>query len=268
MDFKRVLFILVVLVLVLLIYNYIQISKFQINNVRLHSDKVTSQVKITQITDFHSNENINLDKLLEDIKGFKPDLILLTGDIIDKGTDDFDLVFKLLEGLKRITENVYFVSGNHETNNRLEDEFYAGLEDLGVSILDNKIERIRINDDSINLLGLPFYANKSDFDSLYDKMSHEEYNLLLSHSPNKPIEYLNEDIDLILSGHTHGGQVRLPIIGSVIAPGQGWFPKYDKGLFSLGDTYLYIDSGLGNSVLPIRMFNRVQLSNIEILSEG
>ena len=103
---------------------------------------------------------------------------------------------------------------------------------------------------------------------LYENISEKEYNLLLSHSPNKPINYLNKNIDLILSGHTHGGQVRIPIIGGVLAPGQGLFPKYDKGLYKIGNTSLYIDSGLGNSLLPIRMFNRVQISNIEVLAEN
>ncbi len=88
---------------------------------------------------------------------------------------------------------------------------------------------------------------------------------MLSHSPNRPMAYTTGLEDLILSGHTHGGQVRLPIIGSIVVPGQGFFPKYDKGIYELENTTLYIDSGLGNSLLPpLRLFNRIQISNIII----
>ena len=266
MNSKRMLLIML-LVGIILIYNYIQISKFYINNVKLYSNKISKSLKITQISDFHSNDKIDLNELFNEIGEFEPNIIVLTGDIIDKKTENLDIVIKLLRRTKEITDDVYFVSGNHEINNRLSEEFYNILEELGIKILDHKVEKIKINGDSINIFGVSFYANRDDFSLLYKNISEKDYNLLLSHSPNRPINYLNENIDLILSGHTHGGQVRLPIIGGIVAPGQGFFPKYDKGLYKIENTVLYIDSGLGNSALPIRMFNRVQISNIEVLPQ-
>ncbi|WFA08937.1 metallophosphoesterase [Tissierella sp. Yu-01] len=265
MNFKRYILLLVIIGVLFAIYNYYQISKFHINKVKLNSNKLINPLRITQITDFHSNENINLKKLFSDIKGFNPDIIVITGDLIDYKTRDLTMAFKILEQAKKITDRVYFVSGNHETNHVLEDEFYNGLAQYEVTVLDDISTEVRLNENEISILGASFFAEKDDFEGIYKDISEKGYNILLSHSPNRPIMYINEKLDLILSGHTHGGQVRLPIIGGIIAPGQGFFPKYDKGLFKFGNTTLYIDSGLGNSVYPIRMFNRVQISNIEIL---
>ena len=90
----------------------------------------------------------------------------------------------------------------------------------------------------------------------------------LCHKPECYIwSFKDYNIDLMVSGHTHGGQIRLPFIGPIIAPGRGLFPKYDKGIIEIEDTILYIDSGLGNRLVPIRLFNRVQISNIMIGSD-
>ena len=262
MNWKRILLSLILIILIFYIYNYVQISKFYINKLKLTTNKLTGSIRLTQISDFHSNEKIDLEKL--SIREFKPDIIFLTGDIIDHKTRDMTLAFKMFEGITDISPNVYFVSGNHELLNSSSKKFYEGLKEYGIRILDNKSEIIELNGQKINLFGASFYAEKEDYDVLFKDIDNKKYNILLSHSPNRPIMYLNERVDLILSGHTHGGQVRLPIIGGIIAPGQGFFPKYDKGTFELGNTILYIDSGIGNSVYPIRAFNRVQYTNIVI----
>lgn len=267
MSLRKIFVALVLLAIVLSIYNYIQISKYYINKIILTSTKVKNPIRITQITDFHSNENIKLDDLFEDIKGFNPHMIMLTGDIIDSKTKDFTFAEKILKNSKSITDMVYFVNGNHELLNKDYSKFQYLLEQNGISILDDKTKMLDINNNRIKLIGASFYADENDYRDLFKDIYPEEYNILLSHSPNRPVKYLDEDTDLILSGHTHGGQVRLPIIGGIIAPGQGVFPEYDKGLYLIGNTSLYIDSGLGNSVYPIRMFNRVQISNLIIEPE-
>ncbi len=108
------------------------------------------------------------------------------------------------------------------------------------------------------------FATEEDYEGIIKDINQNNFIILLSHSPNRIIHYSKGVEDLILTGHTHGGQIRLPLLGSIIAPGQGLFPKYDKGLFQLKGTPLYIDSGLGNSTIPVRLFNRVQISNITI----
>lgn len=264
MNWKRLALSFLVGIILLVIYNYIQISQFHVNKLRLTSNKLINTLRITQITDFHSNENINLEKLFKKIGEFNPDMIVITGDLIDYKTRDLTLAFEVFKQSTSITPEVYFVSGNHETNHVYSKQFHSGLLENEIKLLDNSSKVVNIKGDEINLFGTSFFAEKEDFESVFKDIKEENYNILLSHSPNKPITYLNKFTDLILSGHTHGGQIRLPFIGAIIAPGQGLFPKYDKGIIELGDTTLYIDSGLGNSIAPIRLFNRVQITNIEV----
>ncbi|MBC8586776.1 metallophosphoesterase [Paratissierella segnis] len=252
-------------IIFLYLYNYRQISQFYINKIKLSSKKLSKPLKITQITDFHSNELVNIDKLFKKINEFNPDIIAITGDLIDYKTRDLALAIEVIKRSKTVTEKVFFVSGNHEVNNKLENKLYAKLYNQGVVILDNKSEVINVEGNVLNVMGVHFYAEKSDFKKIFHDLNEDRYNLLLSHSPNRPIRFLDNRLDLILSGHTHGGQVRLPIIGAIISPGQGLFPKYDKGIFNFDNTILYIDSGLGNSMANIRLFNRIQITNIEIL---
>lgn len=266
MFWKKLILIIALISIVLFIYNYIQISKPYINKVNIKTKKITNDIKITQITDFHSNKYINLDKLFKNIKEYNPDIIVLTGDIIDYKTLDLKLALDLVKRATETNKNVYFVIGNHEDRNPLYSELANKMKNLGVVILNNESTAIDINGEKINIAGVKFYLNREDYNKAIRDINENYYTILLSHSPNRPIKYLAGKEDLILSGHTHGGQVRLPFIGAIIAPGQGLLPKYDKGIIELKNTTLYIDSGLGNSVYPIRLFNRVQISNIVIES--
>lgn len=255
----------VLLVILFLIYNQFQISKFKINKISIESEKLNSEIRISQITDFHSNKDINISKLVKKIIDYNPNIVVLTGDIIDSKTEDLSLAFALIDVIKTVKKPIFFVEGNHEGLNPKRDEFLHGLEEKGVFILDNKTTMLRIEEEKIRLIGISFFAEREEFKKILDRATPDIYDILLSHSPNRPINYLDDRIDLVLSGHTHGGQVRLPLIGGVIAPGQGLFPKYDKGLFQLENgPLLYIDSGLGNSILPIRFLNPVQISEITI----
>ena len=92
------------------------------------------------------------------------------------------------------------------------------------------------------------------------------YIILLSHRPELFESYVSCNIDLVLSGHAHGGQFRLPFIGGLIAPDQGIFPKYDAGLFTNGSTNMIVSRGLGNSIIPIRFNNRPEVIVIELLN--
>lgn len=259
----KILLIVVILAIAFFIYNYIQISKVYINRPAFHSNKLSEDLRITQITDFHGNALIEIDDILNEVKGFSPHIVVLTGDMIDYKTEDIDYVLDFIKRIHELNSNIFFVIGNHELRNTRGDEFISKLEDIGVTVLDNESIALKVNEDMINIIGLSFFATKEDYLAAI-KGVNDNFTLLLSHSPNRPISYLSGVEDLILSGHTHGGQVRLPIIGSIVAPGQGLFPKYDKGIYKLGNTTLYIDSGLGNSLFPIRLFNRVQISNITI----
>lgn len=264
MKMKIIIFIL--LLIILAIYFFVEIKCFKINRVVLTSKKTAEDINIVQITDFHDNKYINNEKLIEEVGKINPDFIFLTGDIIDAKTNDIKPTVSLVGKLVDITNNIYFVWGNHECRNEKGEEFVRSLEDIGVNVLDNENISVEINNDKVNICGVSFYLNRDDYENALQGIDEKNYTILLSHSPNRPLYYSCGMEDLILAGHTHGGQVRLPIIGAVISPGEGFFPKYDKGLFELENKFLYIDSGLGNSVFPIRFLNRVQISNIIIKS--
>lgn len=251
---------------ILFIYNYIQISKPYIYQVNLKSEKINKGLNIVQITDFHSNKYINLDIVFKKIEKINPDIIVLTGDIIDHRTINLDLALDLMKRTISITPYVFFVPGNHEDRNPLYPKLSLKMRSLGVSILNNRSITIDINNEKLNIAGVEFQIMKEEYYENLKDINSNNFTILLSHTPNKPMEYSTGKEDLILSGHTHGGQVRLPLIGPIIAPGQGLFPKFDKGIIKLGNATLYIDSGLGNRLLPIRLFNRVQISNILVES--
>ncbi len=245
-------------------YNYILISIPIIEKLNLKSEKIEKEIKITQISDFHNNKYLKSKRLIKGIDEFNPHMILLTGDIIDRSTEDWNISLELLKKLKNICPDIYFVSGNHEMNNRKYLHFLKDLESIGIEIMDNRIEDLEINSNRLKLIGVDYYFKQYDYKSMMKDVQNESFNLLLSHSPDRIVPSLTGEEDLVLSGHTHGGQVRIPFVGALIAPGQGFFPKYDKGLYHIGKTDLYVDSGLGNSMLPIRLFNRAQITNITI----
>lgn len=259
-------YILIILIL-LITYNYIQISIPIIEELELKSEKIDKEIKITQISDYHNNKFLRKKRLLKQIKQYDPDIIVLTGDIIDVSTKDWIKSLELLKELKKISRSIYFVSGNHEMKNEGYNLFLSDLRSLGINIMDNKVEELNISDNRVKLIGVEYYFKEHAYKNIMEKVEEDTFNLLLSHSPDRIITFLTKKEDLILSGHTHGGQVRIPFIGALIAPGQGLFPEYDRGVYELEKTTLYIDSGLGNSMLPIRLFNRVQISNISIEKE-
>lgn len=266
----RGIFILGVIIILIYIYNYNQIKVFRVKKVNIGSHKILNSIKITQISDFHSNHLIDMEKLQQEIKGFNPDFIVLTGDIMDYKDKELETVSKLLKTLCNLNKDIYYIKGNHETNHILYNNFKNIMKKLGIIILEDDADTVVINENNINIVGLSFAPDSenhntiSKYMDITEDLNPEYYNLLLIHSPNNIGHLLNGKEDLILSGHTHGGQFRLPLIGPIVAPGQGLFPRLDKGLFEINNSILYIDSGLGNSVAPIRGFNPVQFTNITI----
>ena len=225
----------------------------------LKSEKIKKPIKITQITDFHSNAIKNLDEVLENIQNFSPDLVILTGDIIDYGTEDkIERSVYFLEKLRTLNIKTYYITGNHEEGGPNLDKFLSEIERLGITYLKNEGERLDINGNKVYLYGT------SMFDFSYDnyKADDESINIILSHFSKNVRDNYQGNEDFIFSGHTHGGQVRLPIVGGLVAPGEGFFPNYDKGSFKFNDSIIYIDSGLGNTFLPLRFMDQIQYSNI------
>ena len=227
---------------------------------------------IAHISDLHNTEfGQQQERLLQKLVEAAPDLIAITGDLLDSYHPNITVAMEFINGAIAIAP-VYYVTGNHES--RL-PELYAQLreqmESAGVVVLDNKAVTLEYGSSIIRVLGVddPTFSAESDqyedneqvisaqLDVLLDDQS--AYTILLSHRPELFDVYHEAGIDLVLCGHAHGGQVRLPFIGALFAPNQGFFPEYTAGLYRQGDTQMVVSRGLGNSSFPIRINNPPEL---------
>lgn len=229
--------------------------------INLTSKKIKDEIRLTQISDLHSNPLANLDEMVENIRDFDPHFIILTGDIIDYGTDrKIERSSYVLRKVMTLSKKVFLITGNHEERGPKLDIFLEKCKDLGISYLSNSSVEFSINNNIINLYGL------KNFERSYTsyKPSPDKVNIILSHSFRAIRDDGIKDFDFVFSGHTHGGQVRMPLVGALLAPGEGILPKYDMGKYSYGKGQVYIDSGLGNTFLPLRFFNPIGYSNIRL----
>ena len=169
MKMKWVLIIGTLLVCVL-IYNHIQISKFYVNKPVLYSSKLSKELRITQISDYHANYRIDKDRLLRDIREFAPHIIVLTGDLIDSRTKDIKPTLELIEDVISINKNVFYVNGNHELGCILGDEFISSLKAMGVTLLENTREVIDIDGEGINMCGVGFYISQRDYKNTLERI--------------------------------------------------------------------------------------------------
>ncbi|MEK4300847.1 metallophosphoesterase [Oceanobacillus sp. FSL W8-0428] len=270
---KWIIFIVLLLAMLLVtIKIYFDTATFKINKEQFQSDKLEegTELKILQITDVHSRvfgaEN---SAVLEKVKELDADIIVLTGDLIDRKTENLEIAYQLAEELVRINPDTYFVTGNHEHENLEKEAFLAGLKDRGIITLSNENTQFEKNGQLFNIVGVSDVSTEhEDMTLAFADLDTDKYTILLSHAPIVVQKYPDVDADIVLSGHTHGGQVRLPFIGALVAPDEGLLPELQKGIYPLGDErYLYIDSGLGTSALPIRFLNQSQISLITIQSD-
>jgi len=246
-----------------------EVSVPAVNEISISTEKLEKGKGITllQISDFHGNPSKKLVKrIVKAAVKAGPDAVLITGDLVDSKTEDFGNVYTLIKGLHSVCPSIFFVSGNHEWSNDYRKDFLRKLAGLDVVLLNNKGTVFVTNEAEINLCGVDDpYTYRDNIAKAMRGIDTRKYTVLLAHSPRIRDRLGQFSPDLILCGHVHGGQVRLPFIGAVIAPGEGLLPVYDKGMFELDrGTKLYIDSGVGTSHLPIRFLNRSQISVIRI----
>lgn len=257
-------------VLLIIVDVYFETHFPKVETVTLQTDKMPAgeSLKILQVSDVHGMifRNNNQD-FLQMIREQDADVIALTGDLVDDSTREFGAIFTFVESLVKINQNVLYISGNHEWRHPLREEILAGLEARDVVMLNNAHTQVKKGDLVFNVVGVDDPSTgHEDLQLAYEGVNTEGYyTVLLAHAPELIFRQSVIPADLILSGHTHGGQVRLPFVGAVVAPGQGFFPKYDKGVFPLEHgTTLYIDSGVGTSVWPLRFMNRSQITLLTI----
>jgi predicted MPP superfamily phosphohydrolase len=224
-------------------------------------------MKIAQVSDFHNTKSRRLtNKLIKLLNEQDPDLIAITGDLVDCRRTDVDVALKFVDEITKIAP-VYYVSGNHEANTDFYVRLIDGLQQRGVIILSNRTEILTKDDEELNLIGIndPLQLRGlTDSERIKTALEEARYNnknysILLAHRPEQFNAYVEKDMDLVLTGHAHGGQIRFPFIKAIYAPTQGLWPKYSEGLYSDKNTTMIVSRGIGNSAFPFRINNRPEL---------
>lgn len=201
----------------------------------------------------------------------EPELIALTGDFLDEGEAGRELpgVEALVRELVKLAP-VYFVSGNHDWASGAEQELFEALEAAGAVCLRNDFLSLERGGDSLILAGVEDPNGPADMETPEELVSRlreaapAAFVLLLAHRAYWAERYPELDVDLILCGHTHGGIVRLPILGGVAGTNFSLFPEYDAGLFDTGRYKLFISRGLGNSVPLPRFLNTPEIASVTL----
>ena len=234
--------------------------------------------RIAHISDLHNAEfGKDNEKLLGILQDTDPDIIAITGDLVDSRNTDLGVALQFTEAAMEIAP-CYYVSGNHAARISEYNELKEGLKGQGVIVLEDERFELEQSGEKIAILGVrdPSFQTgylSGDSETVIKATlgniseAENEFTMLLSHRPELFEVYADYNIDLVLSGHAHGGQIRLPFLGGLVAPNQGLFPKYDAGLFSEGNTNLSVSRGIGNSIFPLRMNNRPEVVIIELCQE-
>ncbi len=266
---KKKLIKILIFLLILAAFVWTQNEWIQITNLSYQSKELPEAFdgfRILQISDLHNHQfGSNQERLLKSIKAISPDLIVVTGDLIDRRRYNLEPIQELLANFPDLP--TYSVSGNHEIWSGNYPEVKALIETNGWHALDNQSAIISRDNDSIQIIGLMDPASRDQGDIQANvtqnlnalSIQSDKFTILLSHRPNPFETYANYSIDLVFSGHAHGGQFRLPFLGGFIAPDQGLFPEYTEGMHTLNQTTMVVSRGLGNSIIPLRVFNRPEL---------
>lgn len=238
-------------------------------------------LRIVQVSDIQS-EYFGEDQcdLAEKVEAADPDIIVVTGDLLDRNHTLYDAALAAMVEFVGIAP-VYYINGNHELALPEEDawSFYHALENLGVHVLFDKAEVFDFHGTKINLIGLSEYTlyfakeegwKNGEFlepdvirrqidDLCAEKDDEAALTILLAHEPQYIRYYARRGIDIIFSGHAHGGQFRLPNGQGLYSPGQGVLPWLTSGVHKMGYSVMYISRGLGNSIFPFRLNNRPEI---------
>lgn len=217
--------------------------------------------RIAHITDFHNTTfGKQHHRLLSRLRAAVPDIIAITGDMLDARRTDIPQALDFAAEIVKIAP-CYYVMGNHEARIPTYPEFEAGLRELGIHVLRSEAVQLEREGEYLTIIGMddPSASEHFTADLLQLQTGARGFTLLLSHRPERFETYCSAGVHLALCGHAHGGQVRIPFIGGVIAPHQGFFPKYDSGVYRKGDTRMILSRGLGNSLCPLRVNNRPEL---------
>ena len=234
--------------------------------------------RIAHVSDLHNAEmGKDNETLLTMLRDADPDMIAITGDLIDSRNTNVEIALQFAQEAMKIAP-CYYVSGNHEARVNEYEELKNGLISAGVTVLEDVRTEISMEGETITLIGVNDPSYQTDYlfgdsetvmNTKLEELHSEKdgFTVLLSHRPELFDTYADHGIDLVLSGHAHGGQFRLPFIGGLVAPNQGLFPEYDAGIYTENNTNMLVSRGVGNSILPFRINNRPEVILIELQAE-
>ncbi len=277
---KRLLIGLLIFVAIV-VFCYFENNAITVSQYEIASEKIPESFDgfvIVHLSDLHNKMfGENQKRLIKHVKEQNPDMIVITGDLIDSNRPDVGTGLLLVEEAMKIAP-VYFITGNHD--NYLSDTdtyaLFQGLKKLGARVLDDEAIDLYVKNEQecILLMGVDddTIAYNSRLAETLEKLVTREgdgslFTVLLAHEPQRMPTYSRYDIDLVLSGHAHGGQFRIPFVGGFVAPDQGFLPKYTKGLYEENGTKMIVSAGLGNSVIPQRLLNRPEVVKITLNSK-
>lgn len=232
------------------------------------SPKLTAEVRLAVVTDFHSSDNA--DDVVAMVASCAPDAVLMVGDMFDDDTQNrpTERTLSLMRQLSALYP-CYYVSGNHETWTGEMDALYQQTEEAGVTVLRMSSGVLTVRGQRIALCGIPdpyemVFSGAPDTEEqlrqALEDVDSADFTVLLAHRPELLAKYAQFPLDLVVSGHAHGGQVRIPgVLNGLYAPNQGWFPKLAGGAYTQGGTTLIVSRGLAVRTRLPRIFNRPEV---------
>lgn len=283
------------IVIVLIVFCNFQNKHLETTNYTYEVEQLGADLegyRIVQISDLHNAKfGKNNQKLIDKVRKCAPDMIVLTGDLVDSNHTNIDRAIQLVNEIVKICP-VYYVTGNHEywLETSEYDELMTGLTSAGVVILDNQAVEISRGAAKFRLVGLDdrslsngtleallsdegirndqgeqqeVLENKVQ-DVVQEDSEEKKLTVVLAHEPQYLARYASTGVDLVLSGHAHGGQFRLPFVGGIVAPDQGFLPEYTAGEYYMNGTEMIVSRGFGNSVIPVRLFNYPEIVCVEL----
>ena len=256
-------------------------TALEINEYTIMSEKIPEAFtgfRIAQVSDLHNAEfGEGNERLIELLSQIDPDMIVITGDLIDSRHTDIDIALEFARQAIKLAP-VYYVSGNHEARVREYADMKMGLAEAGVTVLENQKVQITRGGESIILMGIDDPSFQEDYlfgdaasvtSSALSELQNESdsYTVLLAHRPELFETDVDAGVDLVISGHAHGAPFRLPFLGGLVAPNQGFFPEYDAGQFTEENTTMIVSRGIGNSIIPVRINNQPEIIVVELIGE-
>lgn len=273
-------------------YKY-ETDTLEVTNYEIENSKIPNEFnnfRIVQISDLHNKSFGNNNKrLIEKIDSQKPDIIVITGDLVEGDNKNFDVALNLIDDLSK-KYKVYHIIGNHEQKSLIKKyrdvykEYFEKLYQKPIINLDNQKIKVEKKGQHINIYGLiipldyyPYFfknyknknikLEKSFIKDNLGEINENEYNVLLAHTPFFFEDYVKYGADLILAGHVHGGIIRLPIVGGLLSPNREFFPKYDFGKYEKDDKIMLLSKGLGGSRVLVRFSCKPEIVTITLKSK-